>query len=552
MGKVLVQAGDALSATNEHHLILYDAPASPCARRCRISLIEKGLDWDTVNINLALMEQRSPEYLSINPNGFVPTLAHGKKVIFESSVINAYLEDQFPEVQLMPSRAEGIAKVRMWQASELAMAKVFRPVMYSLGGGLIKRITRTEEESEIIARKATTDAYDLAWDKKVWKLEILDQEEIKQHLLWLENWIVHVEKALQDKDFLVDNAFSQADIAVYPRLQMYGNIGLDISADRYPNVGRWMNSLAKRESFVKSESEGGRKLAELARSDMMSDLRSYYAKPLQLRSAEAGKKIETFGKKLREIQDVDGLLKSSAKLRSLPKPTNNHVVEPRPLSIQECKQPAALILYGSKLSPYSYRIELLLHYLQLPYEYIEVELSEESLRAPEFLAINPLGEVPVLLADSFAVFDSAAIAEYLCSCAPEAHTLRAKNSFDLASQNLWLALEAGTHKEFKPLLQETREGKSAQIDDGKRNLLAARAMEKILPLEDALKNSPYLTGDSICFSDIAWYSRIVFMSKTALRDNIQTLKSIQQWVKTLDKVLQASSNQGKYSNPNAQ
>jgi glutathione S-transferase len=48
-------------------LVLYDAPGSPCARRVRITLLEKGLPWDTVIVDLSRMQQKKPEYLALNP-----------------------------------------------------------------------------------------------------------------------------------------------------------------------------------------------------------------------------------------------------------------------------------------------------------------------------------------------------------------------------------------------------------------------------------------------------------------------------------------------------
>jgi glutathione S-transferase len=111
---------------NPHGLLLYDFGGSPCARRVRISLLEKGLDWDTQTIDLSRMEQRSPEYLAINPNGLVPTLAHGERVIWESNVITQYLDDLFAECPLYPGDPWQLAQVRMWQAAEQAMAKIGR------------------------------------------------------------------------------------------------------------------------------------------------------------------------------------------------------------------------------------------------------------------------------------------------------------------------------------------------------------------------------------------------------------------------------------------
>jgi len=70
---------------NPHGLVLYDYGGSPCARRVRITLVGEGLEWDAEVIDLSRLEQRNPEYLAINPNGFVPTLAHGARVIYESA-----------------------------------------------------------------------------------------------------------------------------------------------------------------------------------------------------------------------------------------------------------------------------------------------------------------------------------------------------------------------------------------------------------------------------------------------------------------------------------
>lgn len=50
-------------------ITLYDAHGSPCARRVRAVLLEKGIAWTTRLVDLTLMEQKRPEYLALNPNG---------------------------------------------------------------------------------------------------------------------------------------------------------------------------------------------------------------------------------------------------------------------------------------------------------------------------------------------------------------------------------------------------------------------------------------------------------------------------------------------------
>ena len=68
MDHELQDTGAKLSAGNAEAMILYGAAVSPCMRRVVICLLEKGLNFDTVEIDLANMEQRSPAYLALNPN----------------------------------------------------------------------------------------------------------------------------------------------------------------------------------------------------------------------------------------------------------------------------------------------------------------------------------------------------------------------------------------------------------------------------------------------------------------------------------------------------
>src|SRR2546430_17589419 len=110
-------------------ITLYDSPGSPCARRVRAVLLEKGLEWTTRFVDLTKLEQKRPEYLKLNPNGVVPTLVHGDRVVYESNVITEYLDDVFPSPRLYPTEAWERAQAKMWQAVEPPMAEEERPPM---------------------------------------------------------------------------------------------------------------------------------------------------------------------------------------------------------------------------------------------------------------------------------------------------------------------------------------------------------------------------------------------------------------------------------------
>ena len=138
-------------------LVLDDAVGSPGARRVRIVLLEQGLRWETRALDPTRLEQKRPEYLALDPNGVVPTLVHGDRVIYESNVISEYLDQVFPGPRLYPADPFARARAKMGQAFELAMAKEYRPLMYRR---LVRPYDRLRPEEAVTAdaRRSTDDA----------------------------------------------------------------------------------------------------------------------------------------------------------------------------------------------------------------------------------------------------------------------------------------------------------------------------------------------------------------------------------------------------------
>jgi glutathione S-transferase len=93
-------------------LTLYHNDMSVCAQKVRLCLAEKGLAYEDKHLNLRAGDQKTPEYLKLNPNGYVPTLVHDGFVMCESVVINEYLDDAFPTPPLKPADAKGRARMR--------------------------------------------------------------------------------------------------------------------------------------------------------------------------------------------------------------------------------------------------------------------------------------------------------------------------------------------------------------------------------------------------------------------------------------------------------
>ena len=93
-------------------LTLYHNDMSVCAQKVRFALAEKGLAYEGHHFNLRAGDQKDPEYLKLNPNGYVPTLVHDGFVVCESTVICEYLDDAFPAPALKPADAHGRARMR--------------------------------------------------------------------------------------------------------------------------------------------------------------------------------------------------------------------------------------------------------------------------------------------------------------------------------------------------------------------------------------------------------------------------------------------------------
>ncbi|MGZ8362093.1 MAG: glutathione S-transferase family protein, partial [Allosphingosinicella sp.] len=91
--------------------------AEPLANSLKsmIPLFEKGLEFESVYVNLHKFEQHEPWFVAINPEGQVPVLDHDGAIVTHTTVINEYYEDAFPDLPpLRPNTPLGNARMRYW------------------------------------------------------------------------------------------------------------------------------------------------------------------------------------------------------------------------------------------------------------------------------------------------------------------------------------------------------------------------------------------------------------------------------------------------------
>ena len=95
-------------------LTLYDFGNSVCCQKVRITLCEKGLEWEAKPVDLFRSAQYDPDYLRLNPKGVVPTLVHDGRPVIESSLICEYIDETFPEPSLVPADPWQRSRMRVW------------------------------------------------------------------------------------------------------------------------------------------------------------------------------------------------------------------------------------------------------------------------------------------------------------------------------------------------------------------------------------------------------------------------------------------------------
>lgn len=87
------------------------AEVCPFAQRTHLTLIEKGLDYDHAEVDL---KHKPAWFEAVSPYSKVPVFRHDGAVIYESAIINEYIEERFPEPALMPVDPRARATARIW------------------------------------------------------------------------------------------------------------------------------------------------------------------------------------------------------------------------------------------------------------------------------------------------------------------------------------------------------------------------------------------------------------------------------------------------------
>jgi len=198
---------------------LYDYPDCPFAQKVRVVLAEKELEYETIFVDLRTGEHRqNAEFLKLNPYGKVPVLIDDEVVVYDSTIINEYLEDEYPHPALMPEDSSARARVR---TLEDYCDNSFLPS----AGFVQAELSKPTEEQ--------------------------DAERLARYRNELQRGLKRLEAFLGGKEYLAGE-FSLADISFVPALLILPRLGVEVDP-ALRGVTAWINRLKQRPSVQSLE-----------------------------------------------------------------------------------------------------------------------------------------------------------------------------------------------------------------------------------------------------------------------------------------------------------
>jgi glutathione S-transferase len=237
-------------------LELYHAPISTCSQKVRLVLAEKGLVWKSNLIVFSTGDHLTEDYLKLNPNGVVPTLIDAGDPIIDSSVINEYLEDVYPEVPVRPKDAKGTARMRAWRQfiDEIPTPAIRYPSFNAYFVPIWQKLS--EEEFAAHARR-------LPLRKHFYRhmgRGGFDKQAIDEALDKLRQTLERMEKALAEGPWLVGDQYTLADVSITPTIVRMEDLGLGDMWSDLPGVTDWYRRIRARPNFSTAYMPGSRDL----------------------------------------------------------------------------------------------------------------------------------------------------------------------------------------------------------------------------------------------------------------------------------------------------
>jgi glutathione S-transferase len=184
-------------------------------------------------------------------------------------------------------------------------------------------------------------------------------------------------------------------------------------------------------------------------------------------------------------------------------------------------------LFTSLLSGHGHRVRLFLTLLDLPFEIVEVNMKAGDNRKPEYLGLNPFGQVPTIQDGDVTLFDSNAILVYLAKRYGDASWLP-DDPLGAATVQRWLSLAAGQIA-YGPCAARLVTVFGAPLDHETAQKIAIKLFDV---LDRELAGKTFAAGDHVTIADIAAHSYIAHAPEGGI--SLDPYPHIRAWLRRIE------------------
>jgi glutathione S-transferase len=216
--------------------------------KVRVVLAEKELPWTEHRVELLKFEHLQPEYLTLNPNGVVPTLVHDGLVVIESSVICQYLDEVFSDPTLMPRDPYARAKARTWlkvfdDVAHAALRQVSFELLYR---PFLARMPRGELENWLAGHPSPARAQRF----RAAAGGATDRAAVKEAAASCRAILARMDGELRQNEWLGGTQYSLADVAMSAFIERLDHLGMMDLLKPYPEAKRWSAAMMGRPAVI--------------------------------------------------------------------------------------------------------------------------------------------------------------------------------------------------------------------------------------------------------------------------------------------------------------
>ena len=192
-------------------MVLYSGTTCPFSQRCRLVLFEKGMDFEIRDVDLF---NKPEDIATMNPYGQVPILVERDLVLYESNIINEYIDERFPHPQLMPADPLMRARARL--------------MLFNFEKELFIHVHALENDRGKPADKAQDKA----------RAEIRDR-------------LTQLSPLFQKNKYMLGDEFSMLDVAIAPLLWRLDHYGIELSKTAAPLL-KYAERIFSRPAYIEA------------------------------------------------------------------------------------------------------------------------------------------------------------------------------------------------------------------------------------------------------------------------------------------------------------